>query len=88
MSHMKATCSLQKRERTPTSLLVRSGPCKRSLLSDSPLNSELASKTTLILSGFWGDTHHDAECTRYDRLQEQSLSGELSRHVPCLSDPS
>ena len=49
MSHIKALCSLQKRERTPTRLLMRSGPYKRCLFSVSALDSELACQNNSYL---------------------------------------
>ena len=48
--------SWRKRSRTPTRLLVKSGPWSSSSFSDVFRNLAAQSKTTLTLSGFWGWT--------------------------------
>ena len=54
MSAIKATGFWQKQIRTLSKLFVRSGPESSILFNDNPLVSAAASKTTRILSGFWG----------------------------------
>ena len=53
MSHIKAAGSCLNLKRTPTKLLVRSGPCNRCLFRVSSLNSAERSKTTRILLSFF-----------------------------------
>ena len=74
---MKAVLSWRKRQRTPSKLFVRSGPCNR--FWDCHFYTALQSKTTLILSGFYDDKHHGAVDTKSDHRPIPSLPEEQVR---------
>ena len=78
MSATKPSMSCRKRSRTPSRLFVRSGPESSTLFRDVLLVSAAESKTTRILSGFWG--WYTSKWGRYQRGVEglNSVFGTVS----------